>query len=184
MTNRAVILSVPALAALAAVLFCACEGAAEPDHPTFTGTWVIKGAKSAPSAATGGIQSSSGSSGIPGGSAGGGSTTTTVEPCPDVPETGVCKGDELRICVGKDIVQWPCGEGGGHCVIDPSTDKAMCVYPEGGDPCGPDNEGESVCNGDVVLWCEEGVLMAADCSTVSKVCDFDPEQGFDACVSP
>ena len=161
------------------------------ERPPFTGTWVIKGGgpstSPAPTASTGGASEAAApetpAGGQPPGGQPGGGATAGDEGCEGVPDGGTCAGNTLRTCVGDRVVELPCDLGGGFCVVNKVAAQATCIYPDGGNPCADMTE-PSVCNQDVVLWCEDGVLKAADCTSVGKVCAYDEEQGFDACVVP
>jgi hypothetical protein len=167
----------PLLGATLALAAGACTPEGGSRAP-FAGTWVIKQAKG-----PGPVAEASGSATIDEPDELGGAAAPAPVGCESVPSGGACAGDSLRMCVGTRVIDWPCGAGGGFCVANKVAKQAMCIYPNGGDPC-TELEGQSVCEDDVVLWCEEGVLKAADCTTVGKVCDFDPAQGFDACIPP
>lgn len=166
---------------LAAVVgACAQE---DGDRVPFTGTWVIKSGTGPTTSATG-AQGGAQEAAPPDDPADPGGAVTPVEvDCEGIPEGGTCAGNALRICVGDRVVELSCDDGNGYCVVNKVQQQATCIYPEGGNPCSALKE-PSVCKDDVVLWCEDGVLKAADCTTVGKVCAYDESQGFDACVTP
>lgn len=160
----------------------ACAPEAETRAP-FTGVWIIK---SGPGPATSPTSTKGGSSEAPppdDPAAQGGPAKPTDDGCEGIPEGGTCAGNALRICVGERVVELSCDDGGGYCVVNKVQQQATCIYPDGGNPCAAMTD-LSTCKDDVVLWCEEGVLKAADCVTVGKVCAYDESQGFDACVPP
>lgn len=164
--------------AWAGVAGCAPE---REERPPFTGTWVLKGGTGsapAPTTSSGGEAEAE----VPDLPGGGGPTTSDAD-CSDLPAGGTCAGNTLRACVGDKVVELPCDVGGGFCVVNKVAEQATCIYPDGGNPCADMTE-PSVCNGDVVMWCEDGALKAADCVSVGKICAWDDSQGFNACVDP
>lgn len=164
-----------ALLALTALVACAQE---PEGRVPFTGSWVIKGGAPPSTTASQGGSVEAAPPVDPSGS-----VTPTEGGCDGIPEGGTCAGSALRICVGDKVVELSCADGGGFCVVNKVAEQATCIYPEGGNPCTAMKE-PSTCKGDVVLWCDDGVLKAADCTTVGKVCAYDDSQGFDACVTP
>jgi hypothetical protein len=112
------------------------------------------------------------------GAGAGGRATCLGGGCPQIPATNLCAGTELHRCVdGREVVT-DCATQGLVCAADPTTGANGCRAESAG--CGAVTAAGE-CNGDLVLWCDEGVLQQFDCGHYGASCGAWAEAGFFWC---
>ena len=112
-----------------------------------------------------------GSGGSAGQSAGG---AVYEDPCGGVTYAGYCSGDTVVWCQDETVYQVDCGGMGMDCMYDGGIYDCVDTTPEPGyeDPCqGVSYEG--YCDGDIVVWCEDGQVWNADCGSAGLDCGWD-----------
>ncbi len=125
-----------------------------------------------PFIATHGGSGNGGGSGGSGGGSGGGGGPSAGE-CGPITYDGVCDGDVLSFCdEDGTFVSYACG-GPCDCDEEGFCDCLPSDAPDGssGGACGPiDYAG--ACDGDVLLWCNQGQLEVVDCGLLGAFCDW------------
>ena len=103
--------------------------------------------------------------------------------CGEITYDGVCDGDVLSFCDEDGrFVSYACGgEGGASCGCDA---QGFCDCQSVGDPPGPASDGQGdcgpidyagACDGDVLLWCNQGWLEVVDCAQLGAFCDWQDD---------
>ena len=103
---------------------------------------------------------------------------------------GECQGDVARYCLGEELVEVDCAAWSQSCgYIAPGVgyycqeDAAANPPPENppADACqGIDSGG--TCQGDVVVWCEQGELVQVDCAAWGESCGYSELDGLYVCL--
>jgi len=92
--------------------------------------------------------------------------------CGDLTFEGTCEGDTVRWCENGEARELDCGSSTLTCGdydLEGQTIKA-CVDDGTAGDCGSVTfEGE--CQGDTVVWCDNGSLQTKDCASEDKACD-------------
>lgn len=98
---------------------------------------------------------------------------------------GECQGDVARYCVGEQLVEVDCAAWSQSCgYIAPGVgyycqEDAAANPPA--DACqGIDSGG--TCQGDVVVWCEQGELVQVDCAAWGESCGYSELDGLYVCL--
>ena len=99
--------------------------------------------------------------------------------------TSDCDGTTLRLCQDGVIQRVDCGEsgdicqedgqGGHHCACLPNCTGRACGDDGCGGICGEDLSSE--CQGDLLRWCDDGVIATEHCSTSGESCREDGQGG-------
>ena len=105
--------------------------------------------------------------------------------CGSVTWEGECVGNEVRWCEDGQLFEADCAALGGTCGWDPENGVYDCVDLDEG--CGGETF-EGRCDGNSVIWCEDGEVFEADCGTLESLpgglCGFNCEfQAYD-CAAP
>ena len=98
---------------------------------------------------------------------------------------GECVGNEVHWCEDGQVFEADCTALGGACGWDPELGAYDCVDLDDG--CGGETF-EGRCDGNSVVWCEDGEVFEADCGTLESLpgslCGFNCEfQAYD-CAAP
>ena len=95
----------------------------------------------------------------------------TGESCPDgLSFEGECVSDVVRWCENDELHVLDCGAQASTCGFNDTAGFYDCMA--GGEACGEVTyEGE--CQGNVAVWCENGVLTGQDCDEVGLACGAD-----------
>lgn len=83
--------------------------------------------------------------------------------CDRLGEEGRCDAGAAIFCAGDRVVVERCP---GACGWDPSAQGYRCVER---DPCGG-VDARGACEGDVVRWCDRGVVRERDCGACGEIC--------------
>ena len=101
--------------------------------------------------------------------------------CPDgvACEAGHCAGPCEPACDGHSCGPDGCGGSCGLCAPGEACNTGgACVNPDDCEAIGYDG----ACQGDIVTWCESGVIIVYDCAEVGKTCGYEEASG-NTCVS-
>ncbi len=79
---------------------------------------------------------------------------------------GQCEGTELTWCEDGQVLVADCAELGGTCGWSDDIGAYDCVNADSG--CGGETY-EGRCDGNTVVWCEEGVVYEADCGDIADL---------------
>jgi hypothetical protein len=107
------------------------------------------------------------------------------EPAPGgcgLPPEGQCQGDVARFCIGDELVETDCALFGEQCGFINDVLGWYCLPADGPPDPGPDPLPEpdncdgidylGICDGDVAVWCANGVLEFEDCAAFGVTCGY------------
>lgn len=105
--------------------------------------------------------------------------------CGSVTWEGECLGDELQWCEEGQVLIADCGAEGGTCGFDPESGVYDCLGLDDG--CGGETF-DGRCDGNNVIWCEEGIVYEADCGSIDDLpgalCSFNCAAAAFDCAAP
>lgn len=119
----------------------------------------------------------------------GGGTSPTGNACGDLSYQGKCDGSLLSWCENGAVKSYDCAAAGKECVWENDSVGNNCVVPAVPPPpdvpvnnCGGvDYLGK--CDGNTLVWCQEGQLKTFDCGSTSQTCTWQSNtEGFN-CLS-
>ena len=107
--------------------------------------------------------------------------------CSAAAEIGSCNGDQLSYCEGGQNYVDDCGAAGNTCGYSASKGWYECQYPVSNAPAPVDSGCGAVtntgtCDGQDLLYCEDGELKGAHCGEKGTVCGFDQKLGWYDCM--
>ena len=103
-----------------------------------------------------------------------------------LPPEGECQGDIARFCIGDEVLETDCSLYGEQCGFINDLIGWYCIS-EGGPPDpGPAPEPDplpepdacegidylGICDGDVAVWCANGLLEFEDCAAFGETCGY------------
>lgn len=86
--------------------------------------------------------------------------------CGDVTEVGTCNGDVATYCAGGAVVETDCAASDRMCGPDEAGHMRCIARP---DECAGETY-EGRCDGDDVIWCQEGRILIRRCAECEQSC--------------
>jgi hypothetical protein len=120
----------------------------------------------------------------------GGDVPVAGTPCPsDLTFDGACFGDVVAWCENGVTQVIDCEAEGATCELNSAEGYYDCLVGGGGDggdlepgsPCPDDLTAEGECQGNVVVWCEDGEVQVLDCSDSGSSCGYNTAEDYFDC---
>jgi len=105
---------------------------------------------------------------------------SNTDPCQGETYQGRCDGDTVVWCENQQVHTQDCADDDKQCGFDPQKNYFACIETPV-DPCNGETY-QGRCDGDTVIWCENGQVKSIDCGANGNDCGFNSSGGYYDCI--